>query len=46
MKLLAIATSRYNDCWFCDKKHCEGCDIPYDDTLLKDYVKRCDPEKI
>lgn len=43
LRLLAIATSRYNECEFCQKKSCDGCEIPYSDTKLEDYVKEVDP---
>lgn len=43
---MAIATSRYNDCEFCKKKSCDGCEIPYSDAKLKDFVKEVDKDKI
>lgn len=46
VRLLAIASSRYSPCEFCDKKSCEGCEIPYNDTPLGEYVDKADKDKI
>jgi hypothetical protein len=40
VRLLAIAFSRYSNCEYCGKKSCEGCDVPYDDTItLGEFTK-------
>jgi len=46
IRLLGIANSRYSPCYYCSKKDCDGCVIPFSDQKLNDFVKECGKSKV